>query len=78
MKRLIRLFWMAALTLVLSCGKEQAQNNDTPAEDSDRPIPATLDLHAGDCYSFVPKVAAGVPCYWSSKDEEVATIDAAW
>ena len=61
--------------MALSCNKEQAQNNDTPADEGERPIPATLDLHAGDTYPFVPKVEAGIPCYWSSKDEAVATID---
>ena len=61
MKRLILLFWVAALAMALSCNKEQAQNNDTPADEGERSIPATLDLHAGDTYPFVPKVEAGIP-----------------
>lgn len=78
MKRLLILFWMVALTLsVLSCGKEQAQNNDTPPVDDNRPIPATLDLHIGETFKIVPKVDAGRPYHMGINDEDndIATMD---
>ena len=73
MKRLVLVFWMAALAMALSCNKEQAQN-DTPAEEEGL-IPATLDLHPDETYTFTPELDPGRSWYWGSSNPEVAEID---
>ena len=73
MKRLVLVFWVAALAMSLSCNKEQAQN-DTPAAEEGL-IPATLDLHVGDTYTFTPELDPARPWYWGSSNPDVAEID---
>lgn len=74
MKRLVLLFWVAALAMALSCNKEQAQNKDAAAE-GERPIPPTLDLHVDETFDLKSLLDTGRPWYWDSSDPAVATID---